>query len=324
MEMVTAISIVLICAFYLWLAPVKADAEMIDHGLFRITVQSMRDGSDYYSAYDEALDIVYGPTRAGVTETIRGFRLPTTFFAWHLLPNDQYVWWLFVGISGLAGIAASKFLTRPVLGVLVVVYLLSIGMLIEGGRWTAQFMTTELWAVPPLFGAVLMARRERWWLAAGLALLATLIRELAAPFLLVGTGLALLGRVPRAPWFTAFGIAALAYAGHVALVIPHIDPNVVQNPIIDDVALPWTIIEMMGFALPAGVVIGPVLWGFAVWHVISQRWILDASLLALPLVGVIIDRPYWGILVVPFAIVWGLEGMFDLIASQRKIIAARL
>lgn len=320
----TAISIVLICALYLWLAPVKADAEMIDHALFRITVQSMREGSDYYSAYDAALDIVYGPTRAGVTETIRGFRMPTTFFVWHLFPNDQYVWWLFVGLSGLAGIAASKFLTRPVLGVLVVVYLLSIGMLVAGGRWTAQFMTTELWAVPPLFGAVLMARRDRWWLAAGLALLATLIRELAAPFLLVGVGLALLGRVPRAPWFTAFGLAVLAYAGHVALVIPHIDPNVVQNPIIDDVTLPRTIIEMMGFALPVGAVIGPVLWIVAVWHVISQRWILEASLLALPLVGVIIDRPYWGILVVPFTIVWGLEGIFDLVASRRRLIAARL
>ncbi len=317
----TAISIILICAFYLWLAPVKADAEMIDHGLFRITVQSMREGGDYYASYDAALDIVYGPTRAGVTETIRGFRLPTTFFAWHLLPNDQYVWWLFVGLAGLAGIAASRFLTRPVLGVLVVVYLLSIGMLVEGGRWTAQFMTTELWAVPPLFGAVLMARRERWWLAAGLALVAVLIRELAAPFLLVGVGLALLGRVPKAPWFTAFGLAALAYAGHVALVIPHIDPNAVQNPIIDNVDLPRTIVEMMGFGLPAGAVIGSVLWIFAVWHTIGHRWFLEASLLALPLVGVIIDRPYWGILVVPFAIVWGLEGILDLIASRRRLIA---
>jgi len=323
MEVVATISIVLVCAFYVWLAPAEADAEMIDHGLFRITVQSMREGADYYSSYDAALNIVYGPTRAGVTETIRGFRWPTTFLVWQLLPNDQYVWWLFVGLSGLAGIAASRLLTRPALGVLVTVYLLSIGMLMEGGRWTAQFMTTELWAVPPLFGSLLMARRQRWWLAAGLALLAVLIRELVAPFLVVGVGLALLGRAPRAPWFTAFGLAAAAYALHVALALPYIDPNVVQNPIVDDVDLPWTIIEMMGFALPAGVVIGPVLWALAVWHTVGQRWWLEASLLALPLVGVIIDRPYWGILVVPFAAVWGLERIFDVIASRRTLIAAR-
>lgn len=323
MEVVTAISIVLLCAVYLWLAPLEADAEMIDHGLFRITVQSMRDGADYYSSFDAALDVVYGPTRAGVTETVRGFRLPTTFFLWHLLPNDQYVWWLFVGLSGLAGIAASRFLTRPILGVLVVVYLLSIGMLVDGGRWTAQFMTTELWAVPPLMGAVLMARRERWWLAAGLALLATLVRELAAPFLVVGLGVALLGRAPRAPWLTAVGLALVAYARHVVLATRFIDPNVVQNPIVDDVNLPWTIIEMMGFALPAGVVIGPALWMLAVWHTIGKRHMLEASLLALPLVGVIIDRPYWGILVVPFAVVWGLERLFDAIPSQLRLIAAR-
>ncbi len=323
MEVVAAISIVLVCAFYVWRAPVNADAEMIDHGLFRITVQSMREGGGYYPSYDAALDLVYGPSRAGVTETIRGFRMPTTFLVWRLLPNDQAVWWLFVVVSGLAGIAASRLSTRPVLGVLVVVFLLSIGMLVDGGRWTAQFMTTELWAVPPLFGALLMARRERWWLAAGLVLLAVLVRELAAPILVVGVGLALLGRVPRAPWFTAFGIAVSVYALHVVLATPYIDPNVVQNPLVDDVDLPRTIIEMMGFGLPAGVVVGPVLWALAVWHTVGQRWWLEASLLALPLVGVIIDRQYWGILVVPFVTVWGLECFFDVITTQRRLIAAR-
>lgn len=316
-------SILFVCLAYLWLAPLPADAEMIDQALFRITLESMWDGADYYSSFNGALDVVYGPERAGVTETVRGFRLPTTFLIWSLLPSFEAVWWLFVGVAGLAGIVASRLVSRPLLGLLVTVYLLSIGMLMQGGVRTAQFLTTELWAVPPMIGSLLMARRERWWMAAGLALVAVSIRELAAPLLITGVALAVLGRIPRAPWLTAFGVAILAYAGHIRLVMPHIDPDVTTNPIVDDVSLPWTIVEMMGFALPAALVLGPILWGLAQWYTLSKGWYLEASLPALPLVGVIIDRPYWGILVAPFALIWGFEQALDLFGTIRRVSASR-
>ncbi|HUP14572.1 MAG TPA: hypothetical protein VM848_00735 [Acidimicrobiia bacterium] len=321
-EIAAALGILVVCVILGLAAAVPSDAEMIDQALFRITVEHMRNGEGYYSAYDSAQDIVYGPQRAAITETIRAFRMPTTFLLWQLLPSEEAIWWLFVTVAGLTGIVATRLVARPELGIFVSVYLLGVGVVLEEGQSTAQFMTTELWAVGPILGALVMARRERWWMAAGLAVLAVLVRELAAPLLAAGVLLAVLGRAPRPPWFTGAAVALGAYVLHAMSAAKFIEPTTSQAPIVDETQLPFTILEMMGFALPAGIVIGPILWLLAVRSTWRSRRLLDMSVLGLPLVGLIIDRPYWGILVAPIAAIWGIDHLLDVVRRRPSASSA--
>lgn len=317
LEVVTTLAILVVCVGYVIAAP-QPSGEMIDHRLFRFVLDGMRSGEGYYSAMTTALDGLYGPERAQVTQNIRAYRMPTIFWLLNLVPNDRWVWGLFVGFAGLAGIAASKLVSRPYLGVLVLGYLLSIGMLVENGVRSAQFLTTELWAVPVLLWSVAMAMRERWWAAALLALGAVVIRETTAPFLIVGVVLAVAGRLPRKPWLTAGLAGVAAYAAHAAAVVRWIDRDIGVS-VAQEQPSPLAILDIMGFALPISAVLGPMLWLLAVVHVwerTANRLLLIAPLL-LSFAGVVVDREYWGILVVPFTLVWGVNRILDTLTNLR-------
>ena len=317
-RLMTAIAIAVLCMAYLWVAPAEPPLEMIDHHLYRLTAESMRNGEGYHASMEAAFDIVYGRDRGALIENVRAFRMPTTFYLFALFPNDRWVWYLFVAVAGVAGITATYVVTRPVLGILLTAYLLALGMLNEGGEWVAQFMATELWAVAPLLGVVAMVLRKRWWLAALLALAAMLVRETAGLLLIVGAVLALGGRVPRTPWLTAAGLGGAAYLLHAIAAADYIDPDVGVG-VLQEVSSPVVVAEIMGFGLPLGLVVGPVLWMLAAWHVrvTHERWVLTGAPLLLGFAGVLIDRGYWGILVVPFALLWGVERILDLARERR-------
>ncbi|MEX2654974.1 MAG: hypothetical protein WD532_08100 [Acidimicrobiia bacterium] len=317
LELVTAVAIAVVCVGYVIAAP-QPTAEMIDHRLYRFVLDGMKSGEGYYSAMTAALDGLYGTERAELTQNVRAYRMPTIFVLLSFVPNEQWIWGLFVAVVGLAGIGASRLAARPYLGVLVFGYLLSIGMLVEGGVRNAQFLTTELWAVPVLLWSVAMAIRERWWPAALLALFAVLIRETAAPLLMAGVVMAVVGRLPWKPWLTA-GIAAVAaYAAHAATVLKWIDRDV-GTSIAQEPSSPQVILDIVEFGLPAATVLGLTLWLLAVAHVWKQnraRSLLIAPLL-LPFAGLLIDREYWGILVVPFTIVWGVDQILDVLTRLK-------
>jgi hypothetical protein len=316
-RLATAVAIVIVCVSYLWFAPAEPPREMIDHHLYRVTTEAMRSGEGYYAAMEGAFEVVYGSDRGELIENVRAFRMPTTFYLFSLFPHDKWVWYLFVVVAGVAGIAASYLVSRPFLGVLVTAYLLTLGMLNDAEGWVAQFMTTELWAVAPLLGAVALAVRSHWWPAAGLALAAMLIRETAGTLLIVGALLAIAGRVPRLPWLTASGAGAAAYLLHAQGASPFIDADVGLG-VLEEVSSPLVVLEIMGFGLPLVFVVGPVLWLLAVWHVTAgyERWWLALPPLLLPFAGFVIDRKYWGILVVPFTLVWGFERLLEALRNQ--------
>lgn len=303
-------SCVLIAIGFAFYAPATADTEMIDHALFTEAVDEMRSGSGYYQAMEDAFAVVYGPERAELTESVRGFRPPTTFLLWRLLPNERAIWLLFVAVAAVCGILASQLAAQPIAGVVVTAYLLAVGMLNVNGTWTAQFAATELWAIPFMLGAVLAIRRERWWLAAGLGLAAVAIRETSATLLLAGLGLALLGRVPWKPWVTSAVAAGGLYAGHAALAGPFIEPGLAAA-LPSRAEIPGSLLRIVGFGLPAGPVIGLVLWLIAGWFVwrTQKHPLLLLSYLSLPLIGLVLERHYWGILVVPFTLIWGIDGL---------------
>lgn len=312
-------AVIVVCLTYLWFVPSQPDAEMIDHALFRVTVESMRDGSGYYASMDGAFDAIYEEDRAGLIENVRAYRMPTTFWVFALLPSDRWVWALFVLTAGISGVAATYIVKRPVLGLLVTIYLLTLGMFNNGGEWVAQYMATELWAVVPLIGSVAMALRQRWWPAALLALAAMLVRETAGLLLIVAALLSIAGRLPRRPWLAAFGAGGLAYVAHALAVRERIDLTVGYG-ILDEPSSWTAVLDMAGFGLPWGVVVGPLLLVLAVWHVRKEHseWVLAAAPLLLPIAGLVIDRQYWGILVVPFAFLWGVERLLDLLGSAGK------
>jgi hypothetical protein len=314
----TAVAIVILCVAYLWFAPAESPREMIDHHLYRLTTEAIRNGEGYYAAMEGAFEVVYGTERGGLIENVRAFRMPTTFYLFSVFPNDQWVWYLYVMTAGVAGIAASYVVSRPVLGALVTAYLLALGMLNDAQGWVAQFMATELWAVAPLLGAVALALRRRWWPAALLALAAMLVRETAGLLLIVAAGLAVAGRLPRKPWLTAFGLGGVAYLLHAWQAMDYIDSDVGIS-VLEEVSSVAVVAEIMGFGLPVGLVIGPALWLLAAWHVrvAHEHWILTGAPLLLAFAGVLIDRVYWGILVAPFALLWGIERILGLLAERR-------
>ena len=74
------------------------------------------------------------------------------------------------------------------------------------------------------------------------------------------------------------------------------------------------LVAMMGFGLPLGVLVGPVLWSAAVYRCVTVRSYLALGLLAVPVAGVLISRPYWGLVSLPAVVIFGTEGVADLAA----------
>ena len=81
---------------------------------------------------------------------------------------------------------------------------------------------------------------------------------------------------------------------------------------------PGSVATMMGFALPLGVVVGPILWSAAVVHCWRRAEVLALGLLVVPLTGVLIARPYWGLVSLPAVVVFGTEGIADLVGVFRR------
>jgi hypothetical protein len=324
LQVVAGISIILVSIGFWLYAPTQADSEMIDHALFTKTVDEMRAGAGYYEAMERSFAVVYGPDRAELTETVRGFRPPTTFLFWMLLPDDRAIWLVYVGVAAISGVLASRIARHPLIGTVVTAYLLAVGMLNVNGLWTAQFTATELWAIPFMLGAVLAVMRERWWLAAMLGLAATSVRETAATLVLAGAGLATLGRLPRKPWFIAVLTATVLYFVHASLAAPFIEPGVAAA-LPSRAEIPGSVLRIIGFGLPAGPVLGSILWIAALWNLFrsQQHSLLLASYLALPLVGLVLERHYWGILVVPLTLIWGLDELIDVMGKITKRITNR-
>lgn len=313
------LGIVAVAGLFYWMMPAEPDAEMVDHVLFTHTVDQMRDGSGYYQAMEDTLLVVYGPERAELTETVRGFRPPTTFLFWRLLPDDEAIWIAFAITAVSSGFLAAHLGDQPLTGVAVTGYLLAFGLLNRTGTWTAQFTTTELWAVPAMIGAALAITRKRWWLAAALALLATTIRETAATLLIVGSALALTGRVPRKPWLSATVAASVLYGIHAGLASRFIEPGVAAG-LPSPAEVPGSFLRIVGLGLPAGEFVGPVLWLLAFVHLFRTQdnpYLLTAYLW-LPLIGFFLERHYWGIMVVPFTLVWGIDGLVALLSDLRR------
>jgi hypothetical protein len=262
----------------------------IDHEVDVETVRLMKHGANFWDAMDRALRHVYGPA-----STIRAFRMPTIFLVWRVLPD--WAWWpLFIVMAGGCGWLASRLSgrawTMPAVAALMAAY----G---KGPSYT-QFLLVEPWAVPAILGCLVAYRRRKWALAAALALVAGLIREQAAVLLLLGLAVAVIRHQPWRAWAVGAVAWTVVFGIHVAELSPHLVKHGRDTHLIGSSRGLISVLHMAGFGLPLFLVtapIGYILAAKAIRHVTMAP--ILAGFLAMPLIGFVVDRPYWGVLTVP-------------------------
>lgn len=298
-----AVVVVGLCVGY-GFAPARGQERLTDQRIYRTATEHMRHGDEYYRAMDRALRATNGPA-----ETPRAFRPPTVFLLWRVLPSQRWVWLAFVAFVGATSLLLLRLTGSVLAGPLVAIYLLTTGRPHHPSGFLDQYLLVEFWALPAAVGALLAVRGRRWWLAAGLALLATLVRELAGGLVVGGLLAAHVLHRPRRPWIVAAAVAAGAYALHVHLLSSHLVAHGREVALLGTGQGVHTVLSMMDVGLGGPFLLGAVLWCLAVWRVTRERELsLIVSLyLTLPILGLLVGRDYWGILVVPFTIAWSCE-----------------
>lgn len=313
--------VVAVCLLWGVGAPAVAGEQFVDQILYRETTASMRDGDTYYEAMDEALRA--HPATNGPATSTRAFRFPTVFVVWQVLPTQAWVWGLFVVLVAAMAFAVLHLTTWPFVAPLFAAYVLRLARPYSLGAasWLDQYLIVEIWALPLIVASIVAWRRERRWIAAAaFALAAVLVRELVAGLLVGGLLVAWRSRRPVWPWLAAVVAAAAMWIAHDRWAGPYLVSQGHEAELIGSGQPPWTITAMMATGLPAPVIVGPLLWGLTV----RRLWRLDRELLGylsllllLPFTGLLVGRNYWGFLVAPLLVWFGVEELVDLVRARR-------
>jgi hypothetical protein len=274
----------------------------LDHISYRNTVALMRRHQGFYAAFQQG----FGQHSGDHIGTARAFRLPTMFLLWRWIP-PSLLWPSFL-VLVVGGTVLLLLLISDVPPVVlpVAAYLLMAGRTPSQGY--DEWLLLELWALPAMVGCLVAWRRQRWWAAAGLALLAFLVRETAAPLLIGGLAASWRERERIVPWVVASGLAVVAYVAHLAAASHHL-----VHPGTDMAELgtghpPASMLHMVGWMVPGPDLIGLAIWAVAVAEVWRRReLLLVGPVLAIPVLGLFVERPYWGLVVVPFVFFYAGE-----------------
>ena len=294
-----------------------------DIALYEGIASAVRHGEDYYTAAADALRAGGYPLRPFLT-----FRMPGLAVVQGLLPEAAVLAMLFAFAAATAW-AWHRRLGDAVKGVparAAALILLGGGMLAFVQPGLVAFH--EIWAGLLVALSLALRRPGRWTEAVAVALIAMLVRETAALFVLVMAGLALAEGQRREAigWVVALGIFALALAAHAVAV------HGVTGPL-DAVSPGWA--GMHGFGLfvramtlatalqlfPAAIaalLTGLALFGWASWRdPLALRAVATFSAYAAA-IGLFarLDTFYWGLMIAPVFLV-GLafvpDGLRDLV-----------
>jgi hypothetical protein len=283
----------------------------VDHVVYLRTVRSMHGGLGYYPAMDRALRSVIGPAA-----TTRAFRLPTLFWAWAALPGRSWIWAGFLLVAAVTGLLAGRLSRHALVAPLVTAALLADGLGIprpgHGGR-VDQWTLVELWVAPLVVGAVLAWTRRRDGLAAALAVAAFAVRETTGLLLVGGLVAAWRDGRRRWPWLVGIAGAAALTVVHAHAAHPFLAPpgQGAETPLLGT-GRPWFVLTMAGSGLPYGAVWGPLLWVAALAHVRRDPARAMAGLhLLVPLLGIVLRRDYWGVIVLPLVLAWGVDELVE-------------
>ncbi len=291
-----------------WLALPAGGADTDQVAYVRM-LERMRAGQGYYEAHRDAF-----AEQLILVSQSRSIRMPVVFLFWARFPPGAWFGLFCVCVVVGATVVLTRLTNRPLAALPVTLYLLFAGRTIDhwGDTPVDAFLLPEVWVVPFVAGSLVAWRRQRWWLAVLLAVGAVLLRELAVLLLLGGLLSAHIERKPRAPWLAGLGVAAVAYGLHYALAADYLSPVGNEAPLLGTARIPWSMLAMMDNAVPGPLVFGGVLWAIALWKLWLRRELLFfGPYLSLPLTGLIVDRPYWGLMFVSFTLFWTAEALLE-------------
>jgi hypothetical protein len=312
---IVSIAVLLMCVGYASSVG-PGDIAHFDHAAFEDTIRYQKAGEGYYQAFERAF-----ADRGGTFSEIRGVRQPLTFLIWRLLPMDML--WPIYAVGVVGGVCwALQRVTRVELAVLpVAAYLLMSGRT-PTERSAEQWLLVELWALLPLAISLWCWRSGKHWPAAAAATAAVLMRETTALYLLLATVLAWRSSDPalRRPWVVAALAAALGYAVHAYLALGLLTDEGSEAELIGSADAPRTMWEMAAWMIPGPDLIGVVVVVVAVVHLVRDRRDLLPllGLFALVATGILVSRPYWGFLFVPFGILLFAERVVEIMQRSRR------
>lgn len=308
-----------------------------DVALYEGIVSAVAHGEDYYRAAADALRAGSYPLRPFLT-----FRMPGLATVQAALPPlaTLVLLGLFAAATAYAWYRRLRDAVARVPALLAALFLLTAGMLAFVQPGLIAFH--EIWA--GLFVALSLALRRpgRWVEAAAVALIAMLIRETAALYVLVMAGLAFAEgqRREAAGWGAVLGIFALVLAAHAVAV------HGVTGPL--DAASPgWAGMHGFGLfvramtlatgltllpAMAAAPLVALALFGWASWRdPLALR--AGATFCAYSLVISLfarLDTFYWGLMIAPaflIGLVFVPDGLRDLTVralDRRRVQVQRI
>lgn len=291
-------------------AAASGAGDMTDMILYQTIVEGIRIGDNYYPVAVDALRAGSFPLRPFVT-----FRLPTLAV---LLANLSPVMVVLLQWTLAAAVAATwlrrmfRALPRPPARIVAAI-------LIAGGM--VVFVDTDLAAFHDLWAAMLVAlslglrRPDRWIEAVAFGLMAMVVRETAALFVVIMAALAWVegNRREAFGWGAALGVFAVVIGFHAFAVAAVTTPLDATSP-------GWSGLHGFGLfvqavtrstalqALPmvaAAMLVALALVGWAAWDdPLALRALVTFSGYA-ALIGIFgrIDTFYWGLMVAPVLLV---------------------
>lgn len=272
----------------LWLSVPTGSSLDADLVTYRAVLEHMDAGADYYAAMNAGLT----ETAGGPVAHVWNYRLPTMFWVWHAVGLS---WPLTLAIVLLVGVLVGM-VALPGVGLMVVIWMAAVLHPVVAEQWAF----VEVWTLPLMVGAVLAIRRDRWALAALLALGAASIREFAVLMLVGGLVAAWLYRKALWPWLAALAAVVAFYAWHYTQAQPYLVAQGAEPPTVGTGSI-WAMVTMAG---PYTFGVGLVIAAAAVW---TQRrtpawWLAAPVLVAIPLAGLFTSRFHWGLMVLPLAV----------------------
>lgn len=316
--------------------PARRAQDRADVALYEAIVAGVRSGGDYYVVAADTLRRDDYPLRPFVT-----FRLPTLAVVQAKLPPRVTLALLYV--LAAAVLAAwfrliARAIPRPAPRALAMVLLVA-GM--------ATFVQPELVPFHEVWAGLLIAlslalrRDDRWRDAVALGLIAMLIRETAALYVMLMAALALIQarRREAAAWATTLGVLALVLLAHAWAV------DRVVNA--DDPASPgWAGMLGWGFfvktmSISTALTVAPLalaaplvalaLFGWASWRDAAATRALATFLAYAALLALFgrTDTFYWGLMIAPsflVGLVFVPDALRDLVHAgfmRRRIIVTR-
>lgn len=306
----------LLAVLYTVLIP-AGDRGHFDHFTYLRTIRYMQDGEGYYDAM--RLGFLDGGITLGHA---RAYRMPTAFLVWRWIPEDV-LWGAFLLLVVVAATALLARITpHPWLAMPVACYLLLTGRM-PGGDLTESWLLVEYWSIPLLAGGVVAWQHRRDGLSAALFCGAAMLREISAPVLVFGLIAAHRAGRDRRPWLAALCVFGSSFALHLSVAAARLEPPGNDAVLWGTGTPPSSIVDMATWMLPGPPVLWLAAWGLAVW----QAWrrdlfLLLAPVLGLPVLGLFVDRPYWGLVVIPFVLVLAGEAVVDGVNAARRRAAA--